>query len=473
MPEKNVIYSGVVEALGSQGEGIVKAEGITFFVPYSLPGEEIRFKALKVKGGIGYGKVEEILRPSEQRISPICPVFEKCGGCQLQHMSYSAQLSFKREQVQNTLKKVGNIEYDVPMPEPSEKIFAYRNKLQLPVGVDKDGKTVIGFYAERSHRIVPVEQCFIHPEWAKNLIAALYDYIEENGIEGYDEEKKSGTLRHAVVRDMGGKFIVALVVARGKLKNIPSLIRRLQIVFGEFTLVLNENRGESNVVFGEKFIVAYGNGFFESEEFGITFEAGARTFVQINEGVRGKMYRRALDEVAATGEEVVIDCYSGAGLLTAMVAKQAKRVYGIEIEPEASLCADRLKEKNGLENMFNVCGAVEDRIGEILEKEKGQTVRLILDPPRAGIHRSVLHAIIRSGIEKLVLISCNPATLARDLGILTGTLREEDGQLLRSADRGVYRIDALQPYDMFPQTKHVETLVLLSRNKEKTICKKT
>lgn len=462
MPEKNQIYSGVVEAFGSQGEGIVKAEGITFFIPHALPGEKIRFKALKVKDAIGYGKLEEVLTPSADRVTPVCPVFGKCGGCQLQHMDYSAQLSFKREQVQNTLKKVGNIEYEVPMPEPSEEIFGYRNKLQLPVGVNKDGENVIGFYAERSHRIVPIEECYIHPDWAKGLIAALYAYMAENGVRGYDETKKCGTLRHVVVRDMGGKFIVALVVAKGKLKNIPDLIARLKEVFATFTLLVNENRGESNVIFGDRFEVLYGNGFFESEEFGITFEAGARTFVQINEGVRGKLYRKALDEVAATGREVVLDCYSGAGLLTAMVAKQAKRVYGIEIVSEASQCADRLKEKNALTNMYNVCGAVEDKIGDILEKEKGETLRLILDPPRAGIHRSVLYAIMQSGIEKLVLISCNPATLARDLGILTGSLQEENGQLVRSFGDGPYRIDYLRPYDMFPQTKHVETIVLLS-----------
>jgi 23S rRNA (uracil1939-C5)-methyltransferase len=464
MPDKNQELNGVVEALASQGEGIVKVDGVTFFVPLTLVGEEIRFKVLKVKNGIGYGKCLQILSPSKDRTTPLCPVFGKCGGCDLQHMAYLAQLSFKREQVKNTLKKVGNIEYDVPMPVPSGKEYAYRNKLQLPIGTDSEGNTVIGFYAERSHRIVPVTACAIHPAWAEKLIAALYDYITESGVKGYDESKHSGALRHIVVRDMGGKFIVALVSTTKKLPATDLLITKLKKIFPTFTLVLNVNDKDTNVIFGDKFVTLYGNGFFDAEEFGITFEAGAQTFVQINEDIRGKLYARALSEVAATGKEVVVDCYSGAGLLTAMAAKQAKRAYGIEVEPQASYCADRLKEKNGLSNMKNICGKVEDCLPSVLQAEKGEVVRLILDPPRAGIHRTVLAAILRSGIEKVVMISCNPATLARDLGLLTGTLVEDEkGQLLKSNGNGPYKIADLQPYDMFPQTTHVETLVSICR----------
>ncbi|MBP5242056.1 MAG: 23S rRNA (uracil(1939)-C(5))-methyltransferase RlmD [Clostridia bacterium] len=464
MPEKNEQLTGIVEALGSQGEGIVKVDGVTFFVPYTLVGEKINFKALKVKGNIGYGKCENVVSPSKERAVPLCSAFEKCGGCQVQHMNYEAQLSFKREQVKNTLQKVGNIEYNVPMPVPSEKQYGYRNKLQLPIGVDNNGNTVIGFYAERSHRIVPVDNCAIHPAWAEKLIAALKNYIAESGETGYDELRKTGNLRHIVARDMGEKFIVAIVTKTKKLKNSNTLIEGLKGVFPEFTLIHNINDKDTNVIFGERFITLFGSGFFDAEEGGITFEAGAQTFVQINEGIRKKMYDQALQEVAATGNEVVVDCYSGAGLLTAMAAKRAKRVYGIEIVPEASACADRLKVKNGLDNMINICGKVEDELPHVLAKEKNEQVTLILDPPRAGIHRSVLRAIEKSGIERVVLISCNPATLARDLGLLAGVLTEtEDGQLVKGTDNGVYKIASLQPFDMFPQTKHVETLVCLTR----------
>lgn len=464
MLTKNQEFVGTVEGLGSRGEGIVCTEGVTFFVPYVLPGEKIRFKSLKVKDSIGYGKCEEVLVPSHDRVTPPCPVFEKCGGCQLQHVNYSAQLSFKRELVKNTLKKIGNVEYDVPMPVASDKNYGYRNKLQLPVGVDNAGNTVVGFYAERSHRIVPIDGCAIHPDWATRLIAAIKEYIAENGIQGYDEVRKTGSLRHVVVRDMGGKFIVAVVSRESKLKNAKGLIEKLKGALGEFTLVFNVNTKDTNVIFGDKFTVLYGDGFFDAEENGVIFEAGAQTFVQVNEGIRGKLYERALEMVAGTGEEVVADCYSGAGLLTAMVAKRAKRVYGIELERESSLCAERLKEKNGLSNMYNICGKVEEKLPDVIERERGEKLRLILDPPRAGIHRSVLKAIISSGIEKLVLISCNPATLARDLGLLTGTLTEDEkGQLIKGDGCGAYTLDYLQPFDMFPNCAHVETVCLLFR----------
>lgn len=467
MAEKNTEYTGVVESLGTQGEGVVRADGVVFFVPYALPGERVRFLSLKVKDSTGYGKLLEVEKKSADRVEPVCPTFARCGGCQLQHLAYPAQLSFKRDLVRSTLKKVGNIETDVPMPVASGKEYGYRNKLQLPVGVDKDGHTVLGFYAERSHRIVRTDSCALHPAWATGLIAAVNAYIEENRISGYDERTNTGSLRHIVVRDMGGKFIVAVVSRKNFLENPKSLIEKLKGVFAEFTLVFNVHKETDNVVFGNKFTVLYGKGFWEDTEFGVTFEAGAQTFVQVNADVRGKLYEAALAAVAETGEEVVIDGYSGAGLLTAMVAKRTKRAYGIELSREASECAERLKARNDLSNMINICGKVEEEIEGVLAREKGERLRLILDPPRAGLARSVVGAIVRAGVEKVVLISCNPATLARDLGLLTGTLvQTETGQLVKGNGSGAYEIVSLQPFDMFPQTKHVETLVVLSHKKQ-------
>ena len=238
-------------------------------------------------------------------------------------------------------------------------------------------------------------------------------------------------------------------------------------------IYLNFNDEDTNVIFGKEFQLVHGMGFFETEEQGIRYEAGPQTFLQVNENVRAKLYRDALKTVCADGDEVVIDAYSGGGLLTAMIAKKAKRVYGIELEPEASRCADSLKEKNGLDNMTNICGYVEEKLPSVLKKEKDEQLRLILDPPRAGIARSVLKALLESGIPKLTLISCNPATLARDLGILTGRLIEKDGELVKNPAygnveagetlEGYYAVERVQPFDMFPQTKHVETLIVLCR----------
>ena len=475
MIEKNDIICAVTDAIGSNGEGIIRHEGITFFVPACLPGEKVSFRVLKVKGNIGYGKVEEILTPAEERVREKCPVFLKCGGCCLQHLEYSAQLAHKATVVKDALRKIGGIHMNVPNAVRSDSPYGYRNKLQIPVGVDRDGQTVIGFYAEHSHRIIPIKSCAIHPEWAEKLIAIVKRYMTECAVKGYDEEKKTGAIRHIVAREIGKKFIITLVTAKRNLPNLPFLIGLLQEAFHTVTLYLNFNDTDTNVIFGNEFQLVHGIGFFEGEEQGIRYEAGPITFLQVNENVRTKLYKDALKTVSADGDEVVVDAYSGGGLLTAMIAKKVKRVYGIELEEEASRCADSLKEKNGLENMTNICGYVEEKLPAVLEKEKGEKLRLILDPPRAGIARSVLHALLQSGIPKLTLISCNPATLARDLGILTGSLIEnENGELIKNpaytADglQNYYVIEHIQPYDMFPQTKHVETLVQLSHKKPAT-----
>ena len=473
MAEKNDIICGVVEAIGAGGEGIIRHEGVTFFVPACLPGEKVLFKALKVKGGVGYGKIEEVLTPAEERARPKCPVFLKCGGCALQHVAYNAQLAHKSKVVKDALRKIGGICMDVPTAIKSDFPYAYRNKLQMPVGVDKDGNTVFGFYAERSHRIVPVSACAIHPDWAETLIAVVKRYASECAVKGYDETKKTGALRHIVAREVGGKFIFTLVTAKRDLPNTAYLIELLKEKFKTFTLYLNFNDSDTNVILGKEFRLLHGDGFVEGKEQGICFEAGPITFLQVNENVRAKLYQDALKTVTGEGDEVVIDAYSGGGLLTAMIAKKAERVYGIELEAEAVRCANALKAKNGLENMTNICGLVEERLGEVLNIEKGKKIRLILDPPRAGIARSVVKALLASGIPRLTLISCNPATLARDLGILTGRLLEKDGELVKNPAydglgesetlSGYYQIERLQPYDMFPQTRAIETLACLVR----------
>ncbi len=460
--EKNQTVIGTAEALGTNGEGIVRTDGYTVFVPYLLVGERASIKILKTKGSVAYGKIEEIFTPAEERVRPKCTAFLRCGGCQLQHMNYRTQLKFKTRAVQDTLAKVGGISYPVPLCEKSDEPFGYRNKLQLPIG-KQNGKNVIGFYAERSHRIIPIDDCPIHPAWAKKLIEALYRFMETCGQDGYDEETNEG-LRHIVVREIEGKFLVTLVTTTFEIKGIDYLLHLLDGVFAEYSFFLNLNTLPTNAIFGKQFRLIKGKGTYSGKDCGITFEAGVNTFLQVNEGVRGKLYHAALALAVQTEKDVVIDCYAGGGMLTAMFAKKCAHAYGIEIVPEASECANKLAKANKLEDkMTNLCGRVEDLLGDVLKKEPNATV--VLDPPRAGIDRTVLKALLAQEIEKLVLISCNPATLARDLGLLTGTLVEnEKGELIKAeTPSGKYEITHLQPYDMFPQTKHVETLVCLAR----------
>ncbi|MDE5896959.1 MAG: 23S rRNA (uracil(1939)-C(5))-methyltransferase RlmD, partial [Clostridia bacterium] len=439
--EKNDLITAAAVSLGSNGEGIVHCDGFTCFVPRLLPGEKAVIRILKCKGKIAYGKVEELLTPAEDRVRPQCPVFERCGGCQLQHLRYRAQLRFKTQLVRETLRKIGGVEFPVNECEKSEREYGYRNKLQLPIG-NRNGQNVIGFYAERTHRIVKTDVCPIHPEWSAPLIKALYSFMETCGLDGYDEETGKGQLRHIVVRELKGKYLVTLVTAIPEIKGIDYLLFLLDGIFPEYSFYLNLNDKRTNVVFGEKFTLLKGKGFYECTEGGVTYEAGASTFVQVNEGVRGKLYERVLS--FAEAGEAIVDCYAGGGLLTAMLAKKCGRAYGIEIVPEASLCADRVKDKNGLSGrMHNICGRVEDYLAEILAREPNAAV--VLDPPRAGVDRSVLHAISAQEIGKIVMISCDPATLARDLGILTGGLTETASGELVKADpaEGKYGIELI------------------------------
>lgn len=460
MLRKNGEYEGLVEGSGTCGEGIIKVEGTTVFVPFCLVGERVKFTVLKVSGGIAYGKLCSILTPSADRVKPVCPVFGKCGGCDLQHASYSAQLAFKKNLVASSLAKIGGIYFPVGDCVPCEREYGYRNKLVLPIG-RIDGRTAVGFYARRSHRIVPVSDCAIQSPWVRDIILAI-EQFSGFGASGYDEQTKTGEMRRFVAREVGGRFIFALVCTK-KIDCAP-LVGILKKKFKNFTLVLNINDGDGNAVFGNKQYCVCGDGFFGTEEFGISYTAGARTFLQVNDAVRGKLYSAVLAE--AEQSATAIDLYSGGGLLTAMLAKKCGRAFGIEVEKEATRCADELKEKNALEgSMFNICGRVEDRIGEVLSKTQGKKI-IVCDPPRKGMDRSAVRAVMGSGADKIVLISCNPATLARDLGLLTGTVVERDGQLVKSekAD-SAYRIEKIVPFDMFPQTRHVETLVVLSHKK--------
>ncbi len=459
--QKNDIVTVLAEGMGTQGEGIAHAEGITLFIPFLLPGERARVRVLKVKDGIGYGRLEEILTPAEERVRPRCPVFGKCGGCRLQHLRYREQLKFKARLVRETLRKIGGIEAPVEACVRSERDYGYRNKLQLPVG-RIGGKNVVGFFAERSHRIVPTDTCPLHPEWADKVIAALLGFMEKCGLDGYDEFTHTGQIRHIVVREVKKKFLVTLVVTVPEFKGIDYFKYLLGQIFSEYSLFLNLNTAETNVVLGDTFTHIFGAESYEGTEAGVVYSAGPNTFLQVNDGVRSKLYAA----VAEYAEGVFADCYAGGGLLTALLAQKCERVYGIEVVPEAHACAVQLAAQNGLsEHMLPILGRVEEVLPALAKKEK--RLGAVLDPPRAGVDRNVLKTIMASGIDPVVMISCNPATLARDLGILTGTLEEQpDGSLVKCEDpHPMYQIECIRPYDMFPQTRHIETLVVLSHKK--------
>lgn len=466
---KNNEYIGEVLSFGSEGEGVVHTQEGTAFVPFCLPGEKVSFRAQKVSGNVAYGKLTEVHNISPDRTIPVCPVFEKCGGCQLQHVSYAAQLSFKRQLVANALAKIGGLDVEVQPTVAGGRTYAYRNKLAIPVGVDEEGFNIAGFYAPRSHRIVPVSYCALQQEWSKQLVADVLDFMAGANLKGYDEVTFKGQVRQIVARELDGKLLITLVTTKSL--NLSALAEILKKHFKNFTLLNNVNNSRGNVIFGKEWHICFGEGTFNAEQDGIKYRAGANTFLQVNDDVRSLLYKAVTDAVREE-DAVAVDLYSGGGMLTAMLAKACRAAYGVEIVPQAVECADELKELNGLgDRMFNICGAVEDKLGEVFAKTAGYRRVIVCDPPRKGMERSVVKAVAASGADKVVLVSCNPATLARDLGLLCGTLSEVDGQLVKTPDyaaasaKSPYKIVSVTPFDMFPQTKHVETLVVLSHKK--------
>ena len=463
---KNAEYQAVISSFGANGEGVVKTDGMTVFVPYAMPQEKVQFKVLKVKKNYAFGKITKLFTPAEDRVRANCPVFEKCGGCQLQHVRYSTQLKFKTQLVHDCFHKIAGMDVIVAPCHKSEQEWGYRNKLQLPVSRDEKG-THVGFFAENSHRIVDIASCPIHPTWSKDVISVVRTYLSVCGVKAYNEETHTGVLRHVVVREVCGNLMIVFVINAEDLPKKDELIALCTEKFHSPSLFYNVNQAETNVICGETTVCFFGEPRLEAEEMGIRYEAGPETFLQINGSIRKKIYEKAVKLAVNTPETVVIDAYSGGGMMTALCAKSAKHAYGVEIVPEAVACANALAAKNGLQDkMTNVCGDCEQELVPLVEKlrAQGEKVSVILDPPRKGCSESVLHTVLKAKPETIVYVSCNPASLARDVAVLTDRLIRKDGELLKNeTPNSSYELVSVDPYDMFPQTKHVETLVCLTR----------
>lgn len=464
--QKNDIFTDVITSIGSNCEGIVKRENIVCFIPFALLKEKVKYKVLKVKGNVAYCKLIEVLTPAEERVRVSCPVYNKCGGCQLLHSKYSNQIKIKRNTVKDLLKKIANINFEVNKVVESPCTFNYRNKLQLPVRETENG-IEIGFFRENSHDIVAIENCLIQQAPVNRIISIFKDFIAKYKINCYNEKTESGLLKHIVVRTLEYSTIFVIVINGKELPFVNELIKLLQNEFEDFSLYINVNELNNNVVLLNDFRLLYGRGVYYQEEFGIRYPVMAQSFMQINDGVRQKLYADVVKSIELDENTVVIDAYSGAGIMTAMLATNAKKAIGIEIIKEAVESADILKRNNGLSNkMTNYVGKCEELLPEIIKKEteSGNKVKVVVDPPRKGCDIKVLEALLISQPEKIVYVSCSPQTLSRDLGILTGTLKYENGELKKQLEpSGIYEIEKITPYDMFPQTKHVETLCVLER----------
>ena len=469
MLKKNDEKIGVVVSVGDSGEGIIKDEGYVIFVPFALPGETIKYKVLKVSKNIVFGKIIDVLEPSEFRTKPKCPVFTKCGGCQLQHLCYEQQLSVKKESVENAFRKVAFIEINAQKTVCGANSFRYRNKLQLPVSQSGE-KVYIGFYAENSHRVIEIEDCPINAKWTKNLILAVKTYMSLYNLKGYNEITRKGDIREVTAREVDGNLIITLVTLK---RNLPRIDKLIEIIEGNignnFSLYLNFNDKPTNQIYGKDFTLVYGEGEYKGEMLGIKYSMGVQSFMQVNSEVCEKLYSTVKSLLSTSENSVVVDAYSGAGLMTALLAKDVSKAIGIEIVEEAVQLADILAKENGLsQKVFNYNGKCEEIMPDIIakEKQKNAEICLVLDPPRKGCDIKVIESIIKSDIDKIVYVSCKPTTLARDVGLLVGTLTFDNGQIKKAENPlARYKVETVIPFDMFPQTKHVETLVCLSHKK--------
>lgn len=465
---KNDVREGIVAAMGMNGEGVLKDDGKIVFVPLAITGEKIKYKVLKNSANSVYGKVLEVFTPAEERVRPKCTVFGKCGGCQLQHIRYATQLKIKEDNIANCFHKIAFLDVQVKPTVRGDDEFRYRNKLQLPVSVDKDGNTLIGFYAENSHRVVPVSDCPINAVWTADIISAFTEYFNVTGLKGYNETTHTGDIREIAVKDVKGKLIITVVATVSKLPDKEKLLEILnEKVKYTFSVYLNVNTSHNNVIYGEKFIHICGSKDFAADMLGIRYRIGVQSFMQVNDCVCAKLYSAVNTLADADESTVVIDAYSGAGLMTALLAKRAKKAIGIEIVPEAVRLANVLAAQNGLsEKISNFQGKCEEILPNIIarEKQNGNKIVVVLDPPRKGCDIKVIDAVKNSKADKIIYVSCKPSTLARDVGLIVGTLAH-DGTAIKKAENvsSDYTVESVRPFDMFAQTKHVETVCVLTR----------
>ena len=491
--KKNDIFELEITDMGTDGEGIGHYDGMTFFVKDALIGDVITARATKLKKNYGYARVEEIKTPSTFRVEPQCELHKRCGGCQIQALSYEKQLEFKNNKVRNNLMRIGGFseaELDSKMQPPvgADNSYRYRNKAQFPVGYDRDGNIVTGFYASRSHNIIPVEDCRLGVPQNKEILDIIKEWMNECGITPYDENTHKGLVRHVLIRYgfTSKQIMVCLVIngdsleAKRRAGNAADILcERLSKIDGMTSISYNINKENTNVILGKKTVCIWGRPYIEDtihllsypdftpQGTGITYQISPQSFYQVNPKQTEKLYSTALAFAGLTGNENVWDLYCGIGTISLFLSQKAKQVYGVEIVPQAIEDAKNNAKLNGITNAHFFVGKAEEVLPQFYENAKktekitddtastGRTDMLrpdviVVDPPRKGCDEKCLDTMLAMLPERIVYVSCDSATLARDLKILC----EEKYELMK-----------WQAFDQFSHTTHVETVVLLSHKK--------
>ncbi|WRS26396.1 23S rRNA (uracil(1939)-C(5))-methyltransferase RlmD [Oscillospiraceae bacterium MB08-C2-2] len=448
MLNKNDTIELEITAVAHDGNGLGRHEGMVVFVPMTVDGDLARVQVVKVQKTAAYGIVKELLRPSPHREENDCPIFHRCGGCALRHIQYSHELEIKQSWVEENLRRIGGVDVVVQEILPSPQLQGYRNKAQIPVALE-NGKAVAGFFAPRSHRVIPWESCALQPPVFNRITRFVLDFMDAHKILPYDETSHKGLVRHIYLRcgETTGQVMVCLVINGKSLPHEKEFVDQLTAAFEEVsTVTLNSNTRDTNVILGSKTRTLWGSGVIQDEICGVKVELSAQSFYQVNRRSAERLYELAGEFAGLTGKETVLDLYCGVGTVGLSMAKKAGKLIGVEIIPQAVEDARRNAELGGYNNAEFFCGDAREG-ARYLEKQGIRPDVVLVDPPRKGCDQAVLESIEQMAPEKIVYISCNSATLARDCRIL-----EQMG----------YRVTAARPVDLFPRTSHVEAVIMMT-----------
>lgn len=446
--EKNKEYIVDIIDNGYEGEGIAKIDNYTIFIHGAIKGEKVKILIVKVNSSHSFGKIIDILEKSKARVESDCNTYKRCGGCNLRHMNYKDTLELKRKNVQNLIDKTLKQKVEAKNTIGMEKPFFYRNKAQYPVGYNKNGEIITGVYAERSHEIIEINSCSIQMPISEQIAKFVITFMKENNISAYNEKTGKGTIRHIVVK-VGLKTNEVMCILVTNERKIPNEDKLVESLINEFsnikTIVKNINQKNTNVIMGNENVILYGNGYIQDKLGDFIFNISPLSFYQINPIQTEKLYNLAINKANLTKEDTVLDLYCGIGTIGTFASPYVKQVYGIEIVEQAIEDAKKNAKLNKIENMSFYCGDVEQVLENVLNKEETLPNVVFVDPPRKGLDKHTIENIIDLKPERFIYISCNPATLVRDL--------KEFEEL--------YEIKEIQPVDMFPFTSHVETIAVL------------
>lgn len=445
---KNEKYVVDIIDNGFEGEGIAKINGLTVFVPGSIKGEKCEILIVKVLASHAYGKIVNIIEKSENRKESDCATYKRCGGCSLRHMTYESTLKLKRQVVQNLVNKGLTKKVEVLETIGMENPYNYRNKAQYPIGLNSEGQPEVGVFAQRTHTIIPIQTCLIQTEISQKIAKTILNFVKEKNIQVYNEENQKGLLRHIVIKV--GKYtnqvMCILVVNDSKFNQEQELVKLLCEKYPEIkTIVKNINNKNTNVILGKENINLYGNGYIEDKLGEYIFKISPMSFYQVNPVQAEILYTTAIDQANLDRNDILFDLYCGIGTIGIFASKYVNKVYGIEIVPQAIEDAKENAKINDVKNIEFICGDVEVAFDELINKEKIVPSAIIVDPPRKGLDNKTVENIAKIKPAKLVYISCNPATMVRDLTKL----------------ENIYNIKAIQPVDMFPWTNGVESITIL------------